>query len=75
MVLVLARWVDGSLGLAGTPYWLGLGDREFRLNQMINYTGIGSRWVTGRNGKPLAQLEFLFTSALLGCLRWSKYQS
>ncbi len=56
MVLVLARWVDnGSLGLAWGLHtgWVWAIATVDTL-QIINYTGVTSEWVTGRNGKPLA---------------------
>ena len=56
MVLVLARYVDGgSLGLAwglhtGWIWAIATLDSA----QLITYTGVGSEWLTGKNGKPLA---------------------
>ena len=56
MVLVLARYLDGgSLGLAWGLHsgWVWV-IASLDTAQMVSYTGIGSEWVTGKNGKPLA---------------------
>ncbi len=56
MVLVLARYVDGgTLGLAWGLHsgWVWA-IASLDTAQLVTYTGTGSEWVTGKNGKPLA---------------------
>lgn len=72
MVLVLARWVDGgSLGLAWGLHtgWVWAIASLDSL-QMINYTGISSEWVTGKNGKPLAGATGILCLLLTGGFLW-----
>ncbi len=72
IVLVLARWVDGgSLGLAwglhtGWVWAIASLDSV----QMINYTGITSEWVTGKNGKPLAGAAGILCLMATGGILW-----
>lgn len=72
MVLVLARYLDGgSLGLAwglhsGWVWALVSLDSA----QLVTYTGIGSEWVTGKNGKPLAGAVGIFCLLVTGGILW-----
>ncbi len=72
MILVLARYVDGgSLGLAwglhaGWVWAIASLDSA----QLITYTGIGSEWVTGKNGKPLAGAGGIFCLLATGGILW-----
>ena len=72
IVLVLARWVDGgSLGLAwglhtGWVWAIASLDSV----QMINYTDITSKWVTGKNGKPLAGAAGILCLMATGGILW-----
>ena len=68
MVLVLARWVDnGSLGLAWGLHtgWVWAIATVDTL-QIINYTGVTSEWLTGRNGKPLAGVAGILCMLVTG---------
>ncbi len=72
MVLVLARSVDGgSLGLAWGLHtswvWAIVSLDSI---QMINYTGIGSEWATGKNGKPLAGAAGILCVLATGVVLW-----
>lgn len=72
MVLVLARWVDGgSLGLAWGLHsgWVWAIACLDTLG-IINYTGTGSEWVTGRYGKPLAGVVGIGLLLVTGTLLW-----
>jgi uncharacterized protein len=74
LVLVLARWVDRgyislAIGLHGGWIWaLTTIDSA----QLVSYTGKGSAWFTGKNGKPLAGAAGIFclliTGGILFCL-------
>lgn len=72
MVLVLARWVDGgSLGLAwglhsGWVWAIASLDSA----ELHAYTGIGSEWVTGKNGKPLAGAVGIICLLATGGFLW-----
>lgn len=72
MVLVLARSVDGgSLGLAWGLHtswvWAIVSLDSI---QMINYTGIGSEWRRGKNGKPLAGATGILCLLATGAVLW-----
>ena len=72
MVLVLARWVDGgSLGLAWGLHtgWVWAIATVDTL-QIINYTGVTSEWLTGRNGKPLAGVAGILCMLVTGGILW-----
>ena len=72
MVLVLARSVDGgSLGLAWglhTGWVWAIASLDSA--QLITYTGMGSEWVTGKNGKPLAGAVGIFCLLVTGGILW-----
>ncbi len=72
MVLVLARWVDGgSLGLAWglhTGWVWAIASLDSA--ELITYTGIGSEWVTGKNGKPLAGAVGIICLLATGVILW-----
>jgi membrane protease YdiL (CAAX protease family) len=72
MVLVLARYVDdGSLGLAWGVHsgWVWV-IASLDSAQIITYTGIGSEWVTGKNGKPLAGAAGIVCLLASGGILW-----
>ena len=72
VVLVLARWIDGgSLGLAWGLHtgWVWAIASLDSL-QIITYPGIGSEWVTGKNGKPLAGAAGIFCLLATGGILW-----
>lgn len=72
MVLVLARWVDGgSLGLAWGLHtgWVWAIASLDTLD-LIAYTGNGSIWVTGKNGKPLAGATGILCMLATGAIIW-----
>lgn len=72
VLLVLARWVDGgSLGLAWGLHtgWIWAIASLDSL-QIISYPGIGSEWVTGKNGKPLAGAAGVFCLVATGGILW-----
>lgn len=70
LVLVLARWVDnGNLSLAIGLHagWIW-GLTTIDSAQLISYTGKGSVWFTGKNGKPLAGAAGIFCLLITGTL-------
>ncbi|MFB2893140.1 lysostaphin resistance A-like protein [Aerosakkonemataceae cyanobacterium BLCC-F50] len=70
LVLVLARWVDnGNLSLAIGLHagWIW-GLTTIDSAQLISYTGKGSAWFTGKNGKPLAGAAGIFCLLITGTL-------
>lgn len=72
MVLVLARWVDGgSLGLAWGLHtgWVWA-IASLDTLKMVTYTGNGSEWVTGKNGKPLAGAAGIVCMVAVGAVLW-----
>jgi hypothetical protein len=72
MVLVVARWVDGgSLGLAWGLHtgWVWAIACLDTLG-IINYTGTGSEWVTGKYGKPLAGVAGIGFLLVTGAILW-----
>lgn len=74
MVLVIARCVDGGLGLAwglhaGWVWVIVLLDSA----QLITYTGVSPEWVTGKNGKPLAGATGILCLLATGLLLWWFY--
>lgn len=72
MILVLARYIDdGSLSLAwglhsGWVWMIACLDTA----QLITYTGIGSEWLTGKNGKPLAGTAGILFLLATGGILW-----
>lgn len=72
MVLVLARYVDGgSLGLAWglhTGWVWAIASLDSA--QLITYTGVGSEWMTGKNGKPLAGGAGIICLLATGVIFW-----
>ena len=75
MVLVLARYVDGgTLGLAWGLHsgWVWA-IASLDTAQLVTYTGTGSEWVTGKNGKPLAGAAGIVCLLATGVILWLFY--
>lgn len=75
MVLVLARFIaGGSLGLAWGLHtgWVWA-IASLDTVELITYTGIGSEWLTGKNGKPLAGAAGILCLLSTGAIFWFFY--